>query len=528
MTNLNIKYAIWIIIFFLIFLLFNSWENEKNLNKNLEKKNILENTNKSVNIKEPIIPKNNTGKEINIETDLISAKINLNGGDISELSFKKYPKSLTEKIPLNILNKSSNNFYFANSGFLTTKINNEENYTYYVNKNDYHLNTANSFLTINLKHKLNNNLIINKVYIFKNYSYDIEVNFYISNLSDKIVLGRTFACITKQYEKSASSWGVSSRNYEGTAIYTEKKKYKKISLDDISKKEIIDTVVGGWLAHIDNHFLTSWIPSSRNQYIYSATKDGQTYNLKYIDKNEILIFPYACKYVNTTLYVGPKIKNFLNKLHDGLDLSIDYGIFWPISISIFLLLSKIYSIINNWGIAIIIITILIKLLFFQLSAMSYKSLGHMKKLQPRLDLLKERYKENKKEFSQAILELYKKEKINPLSGCLPIIIQIPVFISLYYVLLESVELRHAPFIFWINDLSAKDSYYILPIIMCFTMFIQQKLNPPIQDPMQQKIILFMPFIFLLIFLQFPAGLVLYWVINNILSIFQQWIITKSI
>jgi YidC/Oxa1 family membrane protein insertase len=173
-------------------------------------------------------------------------------------------------------------------------------------------------------------------------------------------------------------------------------------------------------------------------------------------------------------------------------------------------------------------TVLIKLLFFNLSAISYKSLGHMKKLQPRLDLLKEQYKDNKKEFSQAILELYKKERVNPLSGCLPILIQIPVFISLYYVLLESIELRHAPFIFWIKDLSAKDSYYILPIIMCLTMFVQQKLNPPIQDPFQQKVMMFMPFVFLLVFLQFPSGLVLYWIINNILSIIQQWIITKNI
>ncbi|HFL8819323.1 MAG TPA: membrane protein insertase YidC [Candidatus Azoamicus sp. OHIO2] len=462
-----------------------------------------------------------------METDLISAKINLKGGNISTLSLKKYPKNLKEPIGINIFTKTDKQAYFATSEFLNSDINNNESRIYYTNKKNYLLKTFDSHLIINLKHNLNNGFIINKIYIFKNYSYEIEVNFYISNITDKILFGRIFGCITKQYNKIKTSW-FTSQNYEGTAIYTEKKMCRKISLDKIEKKDIIEIIVGGWLAHIDNHFITAWIPTSNNNYMYSATKNINFYNLKYINETELYIFPGECKYVHSTLFVGPKIKNYLHKLHKGLDLTIDYGIFWPIAISIFLLLSKIHTIINNWGIAIIITTILIKLLFFQLSTISYKSLGHMKKLQPRLDILKERYKENKKEYSQAILEMYKNEKVNPLSGCLPILIQIPVFISLYYVLLESVELRHAPFILWINDLSAKDSYYILPIIMCLTMFIQQKLNPPIQDPFQQKIMLFMPFIFLLIFLQFPAGLVLYWVINNILSILQQWIITKTV
>ena len=218
----------------------------------------------------------------------------------------------------------------------------------------------------------------------------------------------------------------------------------------------------------------------------------------------------------------------LNKLSKGLDLAIDYGMFWPIASPIFLLLSKIYVLVNNWGLAIILVTIIIRLLFFHLSSISYKSMGNMKKLQPKMEILKHRYKDDKKMFGQAVMDLYKKEKVNPLSGCLPVLIQIPVFISLYYVLLESVELRQAPFIFWIKDLSDNDPYYVLPIIMAFTMYLQQKLNPPIHDPTQAKIMMFMPVIFLFIFLQFPSGLLFYLIVNNILSIIQQWVIMMKV
>ncbi len=527
MKKSNIKYILWIIIFFLIFILFNSWQNEKLIKNNTEKNNISNNINNDKNTYTNISTKKEKKTEINVETNLISGKINLNGGNISSLSLKKYPIDINNKnVGIKLLNDVTKELYFSQINFIN-KNNNNNNLIYKTNKNEYKLEKNQDKIIINLKHSISNDLIINKIYIFKNYSYEIEINFYITNLSQKTIAGRIFGCIGREINDKKSEW-FTSKEYKSAAIYTDKKIYKKLSFNDIANKNYITTLNGGWIAQTDNYFLTTSIPDSKNKYIYSAEKKDNVYILKYINDSELIIFPNQCKCINTILYVGPKIKDNLNKLHKGLDLSIDYGIFWPISISIFLLLSKIYNILNNWGIAIITITILIKLLFFNLSAISYKSLGHMKKLQPRLDLLKERYKDKKKEFSQAVLELYKTEKVNPLSGCLPILIQIPVFISLYYVLLESVELRHAPFILWLNDLSSKDNYYILPIIMCITMFIQQKLNPPIQDPLQQKIMLFMPFIFLLIFLQFPSGLVLYWVINNILSIIQQWIITKNL
>lgn len=526
MIKTNIKYSLWIIIFFLIFLLFNSWENEKNTQKNL-----LENNNKQTNntIKEKEkINKfiNNNIEEINIETNLISGKINLVNGNISKLSLKNFSKKLNDQNSITILEQNNDKIFLANLGLINNRIkNNDLKYT--TNKKIYTIEKNESQLIINLRYVLNDYIIINKVYIFKNYSYEIDIETYITNLNNKIIDIKLFGSLYTSINSENSKW-FASKSYQNLAVYSDKKIYKKISMPDLIKKKYIDYVNGGWLAYVDNYFITAWIPEKNNKYLYTSKQFNDLCETTYLNNNTIKIFPNESKYIKTKLFVGPKIKDYLSKIHIGLDLSIDYGIFWPIATVIFLLLNKIYIIINNWGLAIILTTIIIKLLFFHLSAISYKSLGQMKKIQPHLELLKERYKDNKKELSQAILELYKKEKINPLSGCLPILIQIPVFISLYYVLLESVELRHANFIFWIKDLSSKDIYYILPIIMCATMFIQQKLNPPVQDPIQQKVMNFMPFIFLLIFIQFPSGLVLYWIVNNILSIIQQWLITKNI
>ena len=228
------------------------------------------------------------------------------------------------------------------------------------------------------------------------------------------------------------------------------------------------------------------------------------------------------------MYVGPEITSVLKGLSPGLDMTVDYGWLWFISSILFSVLKWVNHWVNNWGFSIIIVTVLIKLAFFQLSASSYRSMANMRKLQPKLEALKARFGDDKAKFSQETMKLYREEKVNPLGGCLPILIQIPVFIALYWVLLESVELRQAPFIFWIQDLSAKDPYHILPIIMGITMLIQQKLNPAPQDPVQAKMMMLLPVVFTFLFISFPAGLVLYWIVNNTLSIVQQWFITRQI
>lgn len=530
MSKQNIRYFLWVFIFFIVFILFNTWENEKILNDSLKSDNISQVNTSFVNMSNDFDGQNLDDKsgEIVIDTNLISARINLSCGDIVYLSLKKYAEALGNNDGIVVFTKSSDKHFYAQSGFFTNKTDNLMDYSSRLI--NYNIGEDSSNLFVNLEYKLSNDIILNKVYTFKAYSYDIDVDVYVRNNSESIYSGRIYGLIKQKrisVKNSMLSGGM--RAYEGGAVYTESKPYKKLSFDDISTKNFSYINNGGWIAMLERYFLSTWIPDFSYNYVYTAEKEhDNSFTLKYISESEMVVLPGECKLFESKLYVGPKVKDFLSRLYKGLDLSIDYGIFWPIASPVFLLLSNIFKLVKNWGVSIIIVTLMIKLLFFHLSSISYRSMGNMKKLQPRLNLLKERYKDDKKLFGQAVMDLYKKERVNPLSGCFPILIQIPVFISLYYVLLESVELRHAPFFLWITDLSSKDSYYILPVIMCLTMFLQQKLNPPIQDPLQAKIMMFMPFFFLLIFLQFPSGLILYWVVNNILSILQQWLIMKNI
>lgn len=533
MNEQNLRYILWVVFFFLVVVLFNAWENEKVLtdqNKSGEEQthlfDIVDKSSK-YKIDEKLL------KYITVSTDLIYAKIDVFSGDIIYLSLKKYSESLenTEN-GFVIFNKSDDKVNLAKSGFCDKdffKSSSLDNYFYSTNNVDYEIITSDLNLFVLLKSEISDGVFITKVYTFRNYSYEIDVDFYIKNNTKSIYSGRLYGLIKQKKEAlKASIFGSSMRIYEGGVLYTPEKSYKKIPLNDVFNKPFFCNTNGGWIAMLEGYFLSGWFPSFSYNYVYTVEKSYDNfYVLKYINEKEIIILPGECKRLESVLFVGPKVKGYLNSLYKGIDLAIDYGVFWPISSPIFLLLSKIYKLVENWGVSIILVTLMIKLLFFHLSSISYRAMNLMKHLQPRLNLLKEQYKDDKKLFGQAVMDLYKKEKINPLSGCLPLLIQIPVFISLFYVLLESVELRHASFCLWINDLSSKDSYYILPIIMCLTLFVQQKLNPPIQDPLQAKIMMFMPLVFLVIFLQFPSGLMLYWIVNNILSILQQFVIIKT-
>jgi YidC/Oxa1 family membrane protein insertase len=279
---------------------------------------------------------------------------------------------------------------------------------------------------------------------------------------------------------------------------------------------------------LEHYFVSAWVPeASLNTEYQTEVLADNTYGIRFVSA-PITVNPGETEQVGARLFVGPKLREELKALSQGLDLTVDYGVLWWICLPLFALLKAVFSFVGNWGLAIIITTVLIKLLFYKLSARSYSSMGNMRKIQPKIEALKERFGADKQKFGQAVMELYRKEKVNPLGGCLPIIVQIPVFISLYYVLLESVDLRQALFGLWLHDLSAKDPFYILPLIMGLSMFVQQKMNPPPPDPMQAKMLMIMPAFFTLLFLQFPSGLMLYWVVNNLLSILQQWYITKNV
>jgi YidC/Oxa1 family membrane protein insertase len=318
--------------------------------------------------------------------------------------------------------------------------------------------------------------------------------------------------------------------YTGAAIYTEQEKFQKLAFGDLDKGKANFPKTGdnGWVAMLQHYFVSAWLPNEKAPREYYAKRlEDNLYSVGVILPVPT-IAPNASGSVSVSLYAGPQEQDALKSIAPGLDLTVDYGWLTVVAAPLFWLLQFLYRWVSNWGLAIILLTVIIKAVFFPLSAASYKSMAKMKLVTPRMTKLREQYGNDRARLNQAMMELYKTEKINPLGGCLPIVVQIPVFISLYWVLLASVELRHAPFYFWIHDLAAQDPYYVLPLLMMGSMVIQTKLNPVPPDPVQAKVMMIMPFAFGVMFFFFPAGLVLYWLVNNILSIAQQWQITRMI
>ena len=350
----------------------------------------------------------------------------------------------------------------------------------------------------------------------------------IKNLSNQDAAWRQYYSLERGDELNSNGM---LYTYTGSAFYDEEDKFNKISFSDIADQNFLKVTQNSWISMIEHYFFTAWLPANNTnetQTIYTRLiNNGQTNNyLIGSVGNYKTIQPGSEATFRSRLFVGPKNQSEISDLAPGLDLTVDYGMLTFLAAPLFWVLDKIFYILGNWGWSIIALTFLIKLIFFRLSETSYKSMAKMKKLTPRMTALKERYGEDRKKFSEALMKIYKEEKVNPLGGCLPILIQIPVFIALYWVIIESVEMRHAPFAGWILDLSSADPLFILPILMGLSMYIQQKLNPPPTDAMQQKIFMALPFVFTFLFATFPSGLVLYWLTNNVLSIAQQYVINK--
>lgn len=527
------------------FLLYNSWQTDNNQKKLLQQANtVLENnslTNRTSDIPStitsaPIVKKEidiDPNRIINISTDVLNAKIDLLGGDIIYLDLPKYPESLDEQNKgFVLLDESKDRFYVIQSGLLNESgpdSNSLGRQLYNTPLRSNVMRENEDVLTVDMNFTTRDGVEIVKRFIFVRGSYEVNINYIVDNHSTAIYTASPFGRIKRSVPAAVSSglFGA-TKTYTGAAINTPATKYKKISFSDMQKKPFSEKVVGGWAAMVEHYFVSALIPSPLEQNYYKTESFSEdVFGITFVTAAKD-IAAGAKDVIETKLYVGPEIAQQLKSLAPGLELTIDYGFLWFLCQPIFWLLKTMYEVFRNWGVAIIATTVLIKALFYKLSASSYKSMGNMRKLQPKIEALKKRYGDDKQQFSQAMMDLYRKDKVNPLGGCLPILIQIPVFISLYYVLLESVELRQAPFMLWIHDLSAKDPYYVLPILMGISMFIQQRLNPAPPDPLQAKVLMFMPIFFTFLFFQFPAGLVLYWVVNNILSILQQWYITRNI
>lgn len=492
-------------------------------------------------------------KLIQVKTDVLDLAIDPRGGDVVSLQLPHYPRRQDRPdVPFQLFDNGSEHLYLAQSGLTGTNgpdarangrpLYNSEQRVYQLADGQDQLVVDLSFSEAGVNYikrfTFNRGLDTScsakeveqkKAGCISGNGYQIGVTYLIDNQSAAPWAGNLFAQLKRDNSGDpSSSTATGTATYLGAALWTAEKPYTKVSMKDIDKQGLKESVQGGWIAWLQHYFVTAWIPSKDDTNLVQTRKDSQgNYIIGYT--GPALNIPAGAEaQASTTLYAGPKIQKDLAALSPGLDKTVDYGILWFLAEPIFWLLEHIHNLLGNWGFSIIVLTLIIKLAFFPLSAASYRSMARMRAVSPRLQALKEQFGDDRQKMSQAMMELYKKEKINPLGGCLPILVQMPVFLALYWTLLESVEMRQAPWILWITDLSIKDPFFILPIIMGATMFIQQQLNPTPPDPMQARVMKMMPIIFTFFFLWFPAGLVLYWVVNNVLSIAQQWYITRKI
>jgi YidC/Oxa1 family membrane protein insertase len=480
-----------------------------------------------------------TAGRLTVQTDVLRAELDLQGGDVRQINLLKYKVSPEKpNDPVQIMNDQMPNLFVMQSGLLGKTAPNHQT-VFRADQTNYSLADGSEVLEIPLYWQ-HDGVKVTKTYRFKRSSYLIDIDYKIENQSGQLWSGRLYG----QLQRSKLAENEDSKllqTYLGAALGSPQTSYQKVTFEDIQKigangylspdgKVFSDLQTAwnkGWVAMLQHYFVTALVPPAEQSFnYYTKSLEGQRLVIG-LNGADVSIDNGQQQQLNFKFYVGPKIQNDLANIAHGLDLTVDYGWFWFIAQPLFWLLKFIYSILGNWGWAIIVLTIIVKGAFYHLSAASYKSMAEMKRLQPRLQALKERYADDRNALNQAMMDLYKKEKINPLGGCLPILIQLPVFIALYWVLIESVEMRHAPFMLWLNNLSAADPYFVLPLLMGATMFIQHKLNPSTGDPIQEKVMLMLPIMFTFFFAFFPAGLVLYWTVSNILSIAQQWYITKK-
>lgn len=476
-----------------------------------------------------------SGELITVTTDLVRAQIDPQGGDLVRVELLRHPVSVERPDePFVLMQRDGGNLFIAQSGLIgANRQYPDHGVTYSTAALNYALGDDDN-LAIVLDWRAPDGVAYQKVFRFQRDTYRIEVDFRVDNRSATSWSGFVYGQLKQTEIVQENAMGFLGRlpSYNGAAVYTIEEQYDKIDYGDMRDAPLSLATKSGWVAMMQHYFVAAWLPSGADGYQFFSgvgnIASNPQYRIGYKTTQPVSVAVGAQGVINTALFVGPKEQKRLSQQHaEGLLLTVDYGWLTPIADPLFWLLSKIHGVVNNWGWAIVLLTLLVKAVFYPLSATSYKSMAKMKKLGPRLKTLKERYGEDKQKFQQEMMKLYKTEKVNPAGGCLPILVQIPVFIALYWTLLESVELRQADFMLWIQDLSIPDPYFVLPLIMGASMLAQFALNPAPVDPLQKKIMMAMPIVFTVFFLWFPAGLVLYWVVNNLLSIAQQYYITRK-
>ncbi|BCU92648.1 membrane protein insertase YidC [Yersinia pseudotuberculosis] len=483
------------------------------------------------------VPGSGQGQLITVKTDVLSLTINTRGGDIEQANLLAYPDTLGSSNTFELLETTPSFVYQAQSG-LTGKNGpdnpaNGDRPLFEVPQTSFVLADGQDELRIPLTFTSKDGSVFIKTFVLKRNDYAIGVDYHVNNASaaplELTLFGQLKQSINLPKKRDTGSNNFALQTYRGAAYSSDETKYKKYSFSDIEDKNLDITTKGGWVAMLQQYFATAWIPAANETNTFYSAELGNGLAAIGFKGAPVVIQPGEQKQLSATLWVGPEIQNKMAEIAPHLDLTVDYGWLWFISQPLFKLLKFIHSFVGNWGFSIIVITFIVRGIMYPLTKAQYTSMAKMRLLQPKLAAMRERIGDDKQRMSQEMMALYKAEKVNPLGGCLPLIIQMPIFLALYYMLMSSVELRHAPFILWIHDLSAQDPYYILPILMGITMYFIQKMSPTtVTDPMQQKIMTFMPVIFTVFFLWFPAGLVLYYIVSNLVTILQQQLIYRGL
>jgi len=473
-----------------------------------------------------------SSKLVTIDNDVFTLKINTQGGDIVEVKLKEFDTEQGNGIPYTVMQNGIHK-YVAQSGLTGANgidrviaAKGKGRPIYSSVSNHYTVDTDGT-LTVDLTFQDDSGLQVTKRFIFAASSYKVDVEYLLNNQTNNSISVQMYAQLKQSTAVDSSSGMLPT--YRGAAYSTEEDRYEKYKFDDIKDEALNINTKGGWIAMLEHYFVSAWVPNADNiNHIYTMYSPNAEAVIGF-KAPTVIIDANSQGKTSAIFYVGPKDQAVLEKIAPNLDLTIDYGFLWMISQPLFWLLLTIQSFVTNWGVAIIIITLIVKGGMYPLTKAQYTSMAKMRELAPKMAQLKERFGDDRQKMSQATMEMYRKEKVNPAGGCLPLILQMPIFLALYWVFLESVELRHAPFVLWIQDLSAMDPYFVLPVLMGISMFVMQKMQPmTVQDPMQQKIMQYMPVLFSVFMAWFPSGLVLYWFVSNLISITQMKIIFSGI
>jgi YidC/Oxa1 family membrane protein insertase len=479
-----------------------------------------------------VAPATESGNDIRVLTDVLDLRIGLQGGDLKRADLLGYPKDKHNPQDLvRLFNDDPAHPFVFRSGLTSGTPGAQPDHlaTFESPATEYRLADGADEIKVPLTWTDGQGLTVTRTYTFRRGQYAVALEYAIENRSAQEWRAAPYLQFLRQQAVvKRSMFDVESYAFMGPAIYApDGEKYRRLELDDDEDRGFAEAIKNGWLAAMQHHFVAAAVPTSEQSYRYSLRVDNGQYLLGAVGPS-LTVAAGARAAVTESLFVGPKLQGQLEDLHPELDRVADYGMLTIIAKPLFLLLQWVHNLTGNWGWAIVLVTVLIKLVFYPLSEASGRSMAKMRALAPRIKNIQERYKDDREQLGRQMMELYKREKINPLAGCLPIIVQIPVFLAFYWVLLESVEMRQAPFMLWIDDLSSRDPFFVLPLLMGAAMFGQYKLNPAPPDPIQAKVFMFMPLIMTVMFAWFPAGLVLYWLTNTVLSIAQQWRINRVV